>query len=530
MLNELMDFEGVSKDAPKIIPKRPSLKSVPSHSKKDLLEISKGEISEEPPLRKEKKQLTLGEKILLRQKKEENEKKKKAELYKKLHKNKKMNLHQFLSRVQNYEQKKKYNLELKKYQQLQKETESVWEKPKLSYNTIKICNTITHEPLYKRTNEVLEEHEKELKNLTTFYSMPREARERYTNENRNTNKLNKAKTNKYQNLNKFREKYYSVENTRYKNNTDDYSNNLQTYDDNYNKKNKNKNNKHKKITKQQSDEFFEKQEKWLKNKVSNQYFENFYQIQNDTYSNITFKPFVSQASLEILDIKNRLNINNDDFYKYRIPNSFSQYNNFILNKGRTIWDKLYEEAFQKKNCYEDSFIKFNNIKKKDKFKNVSSKFFDIYNHKNKKQIKNKGNINKSVDIKTKNNNKIKTTIMNKSFDFKNINNNLKSLNNVNNNIDLSIENIDKKNQNKKRKVFEANDFKENSFYKMKNEKEKFHWRNSLLNIKPLYSEPNDFTYHLNIMQCGAWNDNYVNKVTINDDTKCKSVINLVNLY
>ena len=524
MLNELMDFEGVPKEPPKIIPKRPSLKSVSSNSKKEPSEISKEEIEEDPPVIEEKKELTLGEKILLRQKKEENDKKRKAELYKNLHKNKKMNLHQFLSRVQNYEQKKKYNLELRKYQQLQKEAQSVQDKPKLSNNTIRICNTITHEPLYKRTNEVLEEHEKEIKNLTTFYSMPREVRDRYANENKNTIKLNNNKTNRFQNLNKFREKYYSVENTRY-NNTDDYSNNLQTYDNsNYNKKMKNKNNKPKKMTKQKSDEFFEKQEKWLKNKkVNNQYFEKFYQIQNDTYSDITFKPYVSQASLEILDIKNRLNTNNDDFYKYRIPNSFSQYNNFLLNKGRTIWDKLYEEAFQEKNCCEDSFIKYNNIKKKDKFKNVSSKYFDIYNQKDNNKVRNKRNINKSTDIKPNHHNKkIKAKIMNKSFDDRSINNNINSNSNIGN--------IDKKNQNKKRNVFEANDNNENNYYKMKNEKEKFHWRNSLLNIKPLYSEPNDFTYHLNIMQCGAWNDNYVNKVTLNDDTKCKSVINLVNLY
>ena len=533
MLNELMDFEGVTKEAPKIIPKRPSLKSVPRQSKIDFLETSKEEIEEiveAPPIIeekieiKEKKEITLGEKILLRQKKEENEKKRKSELYQKLHKNKKMNLHQFLSRVQNYEQKKKYNLELRKYKQLQKEAESFQDKPKLSYNTIKICNTITHEPLYKRTNEVLEKHEKELKNLTTFYSMPREVRERYTNENKNIPKLNNTKTNKYENLKKFREKYYSAENTRY-NNTDDYFNSLQTYDSNYNKKNKNKKNKLKKITKQQSDKFFEKQEKWLKNKkVSNQYFEKFYQIQNDTYSNITFKPYVSQASLEILDIKNRLNTNNDDFYKYRIPNSFSQYNNLLLNKGRTIWDKLYEEAFQEKKCCEDSFIKYNNIKKKNKFRNVSSKFFNIYNQKDKNKIRNKRNLNKSIEIKPNNNNKkIKTKKMNKSFDDKNNNNNI--------NIKSSRGNIAKNNNNKKRNIFESHDdINEYNYYKMKNEKEKYHWRNSLLNIKPLYSKPNDFTYHLNIMQCGAWNDNYVNKVTINDDTKCKSVINLVNLY
>ena len=67
--------------------------------------------------------------------------------------------------------KKKHNLELKKYKQLQKETESIQEKPKLSYNTLKICQTMLKEPLYKRTNVVLEEHENELKYLTIFYTM-----------------------------------------------------------------------------------------------------------------------------------------------------------------------------------------------------------------------------------------------------------------------------------------------------------------------------------------------------------------------
>ena len=34
-------------------------------------------------------------------------------------------------------------------------------------------------------------------------------------------------------------------------------------------------------------------------------------------------------------------------------------------------------------------------------------------------------------------------------------------------------------------------------------------------------------HHLNIIQSGAWNDNYVNKITLNDNTKCRSVINLI---
>ena len=67
----------------------------------------------------------------------------------------------------------------------------------------------------------------------------------------------------------------------------------------------------------------------------------------------------------------------------------------------------------------------------------------------------------------------------------------------------SINNINKKEKKKKefkrRSYFECNDINEYNYYKVKNEKEKFHWRNSLLKIKPLY-KINDTTYHLNIMQ------------------------------
>jgi len=46
-------------------------------------------------------------------------------------------------------------------------------------------------------------------------------------------------------------------------------------------------------------------------------------------------------------------------------------------------------------------------------------------------------------------------------------------------------------------------------------------------MKPFSSEPTDTTYHLNIMQSGAWNDNLVNKITLDGNTKGKSVIKLI---
>ena len=525
MLDELFDFEGVSKEIPKITIKKASYKqSTKNKLKYDILSISKDEAIQNN--KSSNSPQTLGEKILKRQKNEE-EKMKKAEIYKELHQNKKINLHHFLSRVQNFEQKRKYNLELKKYKQLQRETESMQEKPKLSSKTLKICQTMPKKPLYKRTNEVMEEHKKEIKNLTSFYTLPREIIEKTLIDKNNTHN-NKITSNS--NISKkLKAKYYSVGNTR-SSNYNYYNNSLQTYE---NSDTTNKiNNSKKKMTKQLSDEFFEKQEKWLKNKrLRNQYFEKYTQIQNDTYSDITFKPYISQATLEILDIKNRINTYNDEFYKYNIPNSYSRYNNFIINKGRTIWDKLYEEAFQKKICLGElniwENINNNKMRKKKKFRNVSSKIFDKYLKKDKDGMKKKKLINKSFDNKKNISKKTKQKIINNSFDNKLIQGNIM---NTNKNMNSSVGNLRKKEEYKRKSFLMFNDEEEYNFYKMKKEKEKFHWRNSLLNIKPIFSEPNDSTYHLNIMQVGAWNDNYLNRITLNENSKCKSVINLVNLY
>lgn len=523
MLDELLEFEQIKKIPPKKNTNKANLKKV---SSKNATTQQKTVIIYNPTEEYTQKDTyhdvptttysmnrvpTLGDKVLMRKKKEE-EKKRKAEIYKELHKNKKMNLHQFLSRVQNYEQKKKYNLELKKFNQLQKETASLQDKPKLSYNTLKICQTIPKEPLYKRTDDVLKEHDQEIKNLTIFYSMPKEVRERDTLDNGNGPNKNNKTINKYGIKNK---KSYSVEVTR---NNDDYES-LQMIEN----KNKKTNDPSKKMTKQKSDEFFYKQEKWLKNKrARNQYFEKFYQIQNDTYSNVTFHPYVSQATLEILDIKNRLNNDNDDFYKYHIPNSYSQYNNLELNKGRTIWDKLYEEAGQKKNCCEEHSLKeFKPLTKKssNRFRNISSKYFDLYSNPDKTNKKKRNNnINNSFD----NNNKkmIKMKTVNNSFDNKY---NLDELNNMN-----TTAHFGKKKENKRRSFYECDDINEYNYYKMKQEKEKFHWRNSLLKIKPpVNAEINDYTYHLNVMQTSAWNDNFVNKVTFDGNAKARSVINLM---
>ena len=117
MLDELLEFKQIKKIPQKKNANKANLKKVtsknPSTQQKNVIIYNptekytqKDTYYDVPTTYSMNRVPTLGDKVLMRKKKEE-EKKRKAEIYKELHKNKKMNLHQFLSRVQNYEQKKK---------------------------------------------------------------------------------------------------------------------------------------------------------------------------------------------------------------------------------------------------------------------------------------------------------------------------------------------------------------------------------------------------------------------------------------
>ena len=118
------------------------------------------------------KRVSVMEQIAKRRKKEEKEKKK--EMLKNLNKNKRINLKQFLNRMQDCEQKRKYNLELKKYEKLKQEVSTLQDKPKINSSTVKFCENGPKEPLYKRTEEVLNDKKKVMKNLTIFHTLPKE--------------------------------------------------------------------------------------------------------------------------------------------------------------------------------------------------------------------------------------------------------------------------------------------------------------------------------------------------------------------
>jgi len=322
---------------------------------------------------------TLGDKVLLRKRLEE-ENKRKAELCKELHKNKKINLNQFLSKIKFYEQNQKYNLELKKYKQLLKETELNQDKPKLSYNTLKICKAMPkHPPLYKRNNQVIEKNKKEINKLNLLNIITKEERKIDNLEKDELKDSNKWLNNSDKEIKK---KCYSTEVSR-KNDNNGHDDNFQIY------KNKMPRNKlQKKNIMQKSVDFFNKQENWLKNKKDRNLNQN--QNKNSTYSKSAFHPYINRATLEILDIKNSLNINNDEIYKYNIAIGNNPYNILKLNKGKTIWDKLYQEGRKNKSYDNGNMIKESSLKKKH------NKFLYLDLNYSKNNIKNKLSINNKV--------------------------------------------------------------------------------------------------------------------------------------
>ena len=507
MLDELKEFLNIPKIPPKIKIYSTFLKDKKKNYstksfKADLRRLSNS------------KKLSIMDKIIQRRKKEDEAKKR--EILKNLNKNKKVNLRQFLNRMQNYEQKRKYNLELKKNEQLKQETSFLREKPKINTNSLKLYVNLPKEPLYKRTEEILDERKKVLENLTIFYTLPKEIQ----------NQKN-VKRNRY------KKPYYSAENTKY--DYDDYENTIKSSSiDNFYLRNK-KHKKKEKMTKQKSDEFYNKQEAWYKNKkAKEQYCEKLNQKQNLTYSDITFHPYVNQVTFEILDIKNRINTNNDEFYKYNISNNKSQHGELDLNNGRTIHDRLYEESLKKYYNYQDYFLRSINyddsynynynynlylMRKRNKLRSISTQYLPRYNDpENNRFNKNckycyQRRINNKIQFK-KNNLKV-----NKSFDDINT---IRNINNINDNSNTSI-NLNKL-KNKNKNYIQV---KEEEKYKKNEEINNYQWKNSLLSLNPLKGKINDYTYHINVRQKGAWDNNLMNLITLDKNANTRSIINSI---
>ena len=114
-------------------------------------------------LMKEQEAFSLAEKVLKRQQEEQD--KKKREILKQLHKSKNIDLDKFLTRAVGFEQKKNFDLEQKRFKQLEEESKFCKDQPLLSHKTIEMCKTLNKKPIYERAKEILEKREENLKQL-----------------------------------------------------------------------------------------------------------------------------------------------------------------------------------------------------------------------------------------------------------------------------------------------------------------------------------------------------------------------------
>ena len=222
-------------------------------------------------------------------------------------------------------------------------------------------------------------------------------------------------------------------------------------------------------------------------------------------------------------MRNRVNSNNDNIYKYNITNNKSQ--DLNSNKGRTIYDKLYQDSFKKYNNIQDYFKSVNyydaynenynyniyQIKKRNRFKSFSTKFLNA--EKNKKISKKfasfqQRNLN-DLDIFKRNKIKMNKTLdeINKSRKIKNISKpsrNFKYLNQNISNYDGSYRDINKRK-------------KENDEYKL---------RKKLMNLKTFNNNSIDTTYHLNVRENGAWEMESINYI-IDKRANTRYVVNSI---
>ena len=471
MLDELISFEEIPK------------KEITSYQEY----LSKKTFIFQPDNHNSNKTTKLVKKVKLVLMKEKLKKKKEKKIYD-LHKDKKMNLRQFLTRVEKYEQKRKYNLELMKNKILLEESKTILKKPKICEQSLKICKSMPRLPLYKRSYEEMCKHKEKINNMAKLNTIQTNLMDKYN--------LNPKELNSKIQLFKQHQHCKSSE-------MNNDNNNLFSQSDYFQKKMK-KNQK--KMTLQESDEFFKKQELWLKTKFERN---NFIEKNLLTYTN----PHLYYLNTsEIFDIKNRIKTSEASKIILDKKNQLHT----IQNDGKTVWDKLYENAEQKLDYDEVIALKdLSPIKKRAKFQHISSKFFNIFVNKNSDENFNKKNKQEQLDEqKNEEKNNISTVSkrVNRSIENKNM---------------IHLDKI------KRKSISVFNDCKRNfkdeyKYFKNHMKDKKISKHKILLNLKQNLSETNDHTYHLNIMESGAWNDNIVNDIKFNNFPKDRSFIKMLN--
>ena len=312
----------------------------------DSLEELKEIENETLKLIKEQEELSLVEQAQKRQKEEKEKKEnKKREILKKLKKPKKIDIVQFLTRIVKYEQKKNFNLEQKRYKQLEKESHLFADKPILTPRTYEISKILNKRPITERTKDKAERSEKRVNSNM---------------KNTNDSKLRSKKINKRLNN--------SMENSNIV-----YENKLKKEEYIINDKIKNK-----KMKKNEMNDYYKRQYEWKnkleqKNRMKYKRQKNLRLIEIDN----SFQP--SPETLEIIKEKNR------------IKNRHILTNN--LNTERNVYERLYGETAllkMKKNENENKALhSFQPYINKNKYKQIQSKYKEDNTNKKGERTKNK---------------------------------------------------------------------------------------------------------------------------------------------
>lgn len=139
-------------------------------------------------------QLSIMEKI--RQQKEQEEAKRKAIEKFLPKKKKKVSVEKFLQRELDYEQKKQYNIEIKRFKQRDEEKKNMREKPQLTQKSLDIAKSKNNPPLYTRTNEEIEKQKATIESLRKLYTQQLEEKEGKTCLTTGEGKENNKKRNR----------------------------------------------------------------------------------------------------------------------------------------------------------------------------------------------------------------------------------------------------------------------------------------------------------------------------------------------
>ena len=436
MLEEYMAFTGVKMPSPD--EKLPVYKwnmKYNNKSKDKSLNTKFSKLSMESLDDIIEEEMTLAEKVLQRQLAEKQKlEEKKRKILKELHKKKKINVKKFLTREAGYEQKKIYNIEQKRFKELEEENKNFKDKPILSNKTKEICKNdkTKKKPIYLRTKEILENRQKNLENLNI----------KIKKDKKEENRLNKSMDE----INNKEDNLYIVNNEI----------------------------KNKKMTKKEMIDYYKKQNEW-KNKLINE------RIKEDTIKNLKeekeyrlyFQPKLSRGTQEIIMAMNEAKEN----YLYQTIESSNNnyyltdttYNPNYINYDDDVFKRLYEnKKIERINKYS---LFLQPITNKKKLKKIIPKYKEIdKNERNKKKSKVKKikkRKERSLDIKYNNNKYIKNKI----------------------------------NENKNKK--------EDNAYES--------WTNYLLKLKK--NKSCEVSYHLNIRQSSAWNENDVNIVPYKGESR-----------